>query len=311
MNRYLLKVNGEVHCPHGISRPKSGADWEGGTILMPLNGPALARKGPRQDAPAISVGDEVWIWTHEDEKFGLGWGLTAKATAGTQTQGHEFIEMTLENVERLPRPFGLRNLLPSYVDGDTGSRLLDHINHDRWFNVYMIEEEDYPDFASIVEKMSNTLPVDVQVSHAEGWEREVLTHKDALLEGLHNRRTTAQKPRPGQAQFRDLLLKRYNQRCVITNCIVPEALEAAHVMPHTGDAVWDHPDNGLLLRRDLHSLFDSMLWSIDPKSNRARIAEQLKTTSYGKLDGREIKHQVARPLLEVHFRQFRKDGLDD
>lgn len=80
-------------------------------------------------------------------------------------------------------------------------------------------------------------------------------------------------------------------------------------MPHTGDTKLDHPDNGMLLRRDLHSLFDALLWSINPKNNRMRVADRLKTTTYGKLDGREVDHQVAPALLEVHFRQFKKGNV--
>lgn len=311
MNRYLLKVNGEKHCPGNICRPKQASEWEGGEVTTPIEGPALARAGKRQDAPNIQEGDELWIWTHEDDKFGRGWGLTAKATAGAQTEKQDGLAITLHDVKRLPRPFGLRNLLPRSAVGDTGSRLLNHINDDRWFNAFLIEDEDYPDFIAVVEKFAAALPLDVQTSRVEGWEKEVLTHKDDLLEGLRTRRTTTQKPRSGQGQFREALIARYNGRCTISRCAVPEALEAAHVMPHTGDPKWDHPDNGMLLRRDLHSLFDAMLWSIDPKSNRLRVADQLKSSSYRKLDGREINHSVAPALLEVHYRQFKKGVGDD
>jgi hypothetical protein len=85
---------------------------------------------------------------------------------------------------------------------------------------------------------------------------------------------------------------------------VPEVLEAAHIIPHTGDPLWDSPDNGLLLRRDLHSLFDAMLWSINPKDNTTHMADRLKPTLYGKLHGRPVVHHAAPELLNVHFRQF-------
>lgn len=308
MNRYLLKVNGELHCPNNICRPNLAAEWDGGEVLTPLDGPALARKGPRQKAEKIAEGDEVWIWTHEDDKFGRGWGLTAKAIAGAQVKKDDGLAITLHKVERLPRPFGLRNLPPSSDIGSTGSRLLDHIRDDRWFNAYLIEDDDYSDFIAVVEKMSAELPHETRISRSEGWEREILNHKDDLLKGLHDRKTTVQKARPGQAQFRDALMERYKGRCVISKCAIPEALEAAHVMPHTGDPKWDHPDNGMMLRRDLHALFDAMLWSIDPTNNRVQVAENLKTTSYRKLDGRAVDARVAPELLEVHFRQFKKGG---
>lgn len=304
MRRYFLKVNGELHCPSGICRPSASSDWEGGEVLIPESGPIYAVEGSRPSAPDIQQGDELWIWTHEDDQFGRGWGLTAKATAGSQRKRAGFIAITLQNVERLPRPFGLRDL----GDGETGSRLLNHARAHRHHQAYLIEDDDYADFRMVVDAKSYELPEEVRQSYAEGWEREVLTHKDDLLAGLQDRKTSTGKARPGQAKFRDALMKRYKGRCVISRCAIPEALEAAHVMPHNRDPKWDHPDNGMLLRRDLHSLFDALLWSIDPKSNRMRVAERLKATTYGKLDGREIDHQVAPALLEVHFRQFKKGG---
>lgn len=300
--RYFLKVNGELHCPDGICRPASSSDWEGREVLIPSSGPIFAVEGSRPEAPVIQDGDELWIWTHEDDQFGRGWGLTAKASAGLQRQQGEFIAVTIENVQRLERPFGFRDL----GDGPTGSRLLDHARAHRHHQVYLIDDDDYVEFTALYEKKSRELPEEVRHSYAEGWEKEVLTHKDDLLEGLRIRRTTTQKPRSGQGRFRDALIARHKGRCTVSKCAVPEALEAAHVMPHTGDPKWDHPDNGMLLRRDLHAMFDAMLWSIDPKSNRLRVAERLKTTSYGKLDGREIDHSVAPALLKVHFRQFEK-----
>lgn len=306
MNRYFLKVNGELHCPKGICRPVASSDWEGGEVLIPERGPIYAVDGSRPSAPEIHQGDELWIWTHEGEDFGRGWGLTAKAIAGPQRQLDDFIAIVLRNVQRLPRPFGLRDL----GEGETGSRLLNHARAHRHLQAYLIEDDDYADFRKVVDAKSRELPEEVRQSHAEGWEHEVLNHRDDLLEGLQGRKTSMQKARTGQAQFRDALMKRYKGRCVISKCAIPEALEAAHVMPHTGDPKWDHPDNGMLLRRDLHSLFDALLLSIDPKTSRVRVAERLKTTTYGKLDGREIDHLVAPALLEVHFRQFRKGGAN-
>ncbi len=303
--RYFLKVNGELHCPKGICRPSNSSDWDGGEVLIPESGPIHAVGGSRPSAPEIQEGDELWIWTHEDDEFGRGWGLTAKATAGPQRRQDDFIWITLWDVERLPRPFGLRDL----GDGETGSRLLNHARAHRHHQAYLIEDDDYADFRKVVDAKSQELPEEVRQSYAQGWERLVLTHKDDLLAGLQDRKTSTQKARPGQAQFRDALMTRHKGCCVITKCAIPEALEAAHVMPHTGDPKWDHPDNGMLLRRDLHSLFDALLWSIDPRNNRMHVAERLKATTYGKLDGREVDHQVAPTLLEVHFRQFKKGNV--
>lgn len=305
--RFFLKVNGEQHCPNGICRPSEASAWEGGEILIPSGGPIYAVEGSRPRSPEIQEGDELWIWTHEDDQFGRGWGLTAKAVAGTQKKQDDYIAITLFDVEKLPRPFGLRDL----GDGITGSRIIEHARAHRHHQAYLMEHDDYEDFRRVVDERSKALSADVQERYVAGWEREVLNHKNDLLSGLQERKVTAQKARPGQSRFRDALIQRYQGRCVVSNCNIPEAIEAAHVLPHTGDPKWDHPDNGMLLRRDLHALFDAMLWSIDPKNNQMHLADRLKTTSYRKLDGRHIIHQIAAPLLEVHFRQFKKGGVNE
>lgn len=305
--RYLLKVDGKLNCPNGICRPASDKDWADGEVLIPSSGPIHAIDGAKPSAPSIQSGDEIWIWAHEDEKFGSGWGLTARAIAGDTRESGEFLAVRMHRVERLERPFGFRDL----GEGATGSRLLDHTRVHRQHQAYLIEDEDYAELLSLVSKKTRELPEEVRHSRAEGWELEVLTHKDAILEGLKERRVTKLKPRTGQAKFRADLMDYYKGRCTITKCPIPEALEAAHVMPHTGDPKWDQRENGMLLRRDLHAMFDAMLWSIDPKNNKLRVTDRLKTSAYGKLDGQEIKHGVAKPLLEVHFRQFKKETRND
>lgn len=308
---YFLKVNGELHCPKGICRPESSFEWEGGEILLPIEGPMQAQMGKRQDAPAIETGDILWIWTHESPEYGNGRGLTAKAFAADVRPIGDQLAVSLENVELIKSHIAYA-VFPRDDENRvvSGSRLIDFTHTRTEYAAYLIDDDDYAEFIALVEKKSRELPEEVRHSYAEGWEKEVLTHKDDLLEGLRTRRATTQKSRSGQGQFREALIARYKGRRTISSCAVPEALEAAHVMPHTGDPKWDHPDNGMLLRRDLHALFDAMLWSIDPKSNRLRVAERLKTTSYGKLDGCEIIHSVAPALLNVHFRQFKKSETD-
>jgi putative restriction endonuclease len=61
--------------------------------------------------------------------------------------------------------------------------------------------------------------------------------------------------RRGQAAFRAALIDAYGGRCSITGCDAVEALEAAHISPYKGDHTND-VTNGLLLRADLHTLFD-------------------------------------------------------
>jgi hypothetical protein len=90
--------------------------------------------------------------------------------------------------------------------------------------------------------------------------------------------------RRGQAKFRRALLDAYRGSCAITGCDAVEALEAAHIAPYRGDYS-DHVQNGLLLRADLHSLFDLGLVSVDPRTMSVVIATELMSTTYGELAG--------------------------
>jgi len=63
------------------------------------------------------------------------------------------------------------------------------------------------------------------------------------------------KHRAGQAAFRKLLLDTYGPVCAFTGPQLEETLQAAHIQPYV-DAASNHVANGLLLRADIHVLFD-------------------------------------------------------
>jgi hypothetical protein len=93
--------------------------------------------------------------------------------------------------------------------------------------------------------------------------------------------------RKGQEEFRGKLIERYGGRCVVTGCSVEAALDAAHIFPYRGESS-NHLDNGLLLRADIHKLFDrGFLW-VDADL-RIRVARELAGSEYSALDGRRIE----------------------
>jgi putative restriction endonuclease len=71
------------------------------------------------------------------------------------------------------------------------------------------------------------------------------------------------QPRLGQGAFRVLVTDIYGRRCAITRERTLPALEAAHIRPY-GDGGVHEARNGLLLRRDIHSLFDAGYVTITP-----------------------------------------------
>lgn len=71
------------------------------------------------------------------------------------------------------------------------------------------------------------------------------------------------RPRLGQGAFRILVTDNYQRRCAVTLERTLPALEAAHIRPYADGGTHD-PGNGLLLRRDIHSLFDAGYVTVTP-----------------------------------------------
>lgn len=93
--------------------------------------------------------------------------------------------------------------------------------------------------------------------------------------------------RRGQPAFRKALLDAYGGRCAMTGCNVVDALEAAHIRPYSGLKSND-VRNGLLLRADVHTLFDLYLVTINPDSLRIAVAPTLQNSAYLELEGRRL-----------------------
>jgi putative restriction endonuclease len=82
------------------------------------------------------------------------------------------------------------------------------------------------------------------------------------------------RPRLGQGSFRVLVTDTYERRCAITAEKALPVLEAAHIKPvaeHGAHRI----DNGLLLRSDIHTLFDRGYVTVS-SDYRFRVSRRLK-----------------------------------
>lgn len=71
------------------------------------------------------------------------------------------------------------------------------------------------------------------------------------------------RPRLGQGAFRVVVTDAYDRRCAVTRERTLPALEAAHIRPYSEGGPHE-ASNGLLLRRDIHSLFDAGYVTVTP-----------------------------------------------
>lgn len=114
--------------------------------------------------------------------------------------------------------------------------------------------------------------------------------------------------RQGQPEFRKKLLRIFERTCPISGCDAEAALEAAHICPYRG-ARTNNPTNGILLRSDLHTLFDLYLLSIDPVRKKVVLVDSLKRTGYKKYHDKTLQfphESSSKEALKRHFAEFQR-----
>jgi putative restriction endonuclease len=122
-----------------------------------------------------------------------------------------------------------------------------------------------------------------------------LKHVPSLPEGGPDRnRFGAEyltRARLGQGAFRVLVMDAYERRCAVTGEKTLPVLEAAHIKPYAEDGP-HHVNNGLLLRSDLHKLFDHGYLTVTPDL-RLHVSPRLKADWK---NGREYYAHQGAPL---------------
>lgn len=116
--------------------------------------------------------------------------------------------------------------------------------------------------------------------------------------------------RQGQQAFRRKLLQVYGNRCAITGSTTQWVLEAAHITPYRGVRT-NSLENGLILRADIHTLFDIGLIAVDPIKLTVKVSSLLAGTEYAALDGKMLAKpakrsaQPSKAALNEHYNTFR------
>jgi putative restriction endonuclease len=80
--------------------------------------------------------------------------------------------------------------------------------------------------------------------------------------------------REGQGTFRARLLDAYGRACAVTGEHTEPVLDAAHIQPYLGPTS-NHPQNGILLTKEFHTLFDAGLVGVTPEY-RVRVSPALR-----------------------------------
>ncbi len=93
--------------------------------------------------------------------------------------------------------------------------------------------------------------------------------------------------RRGSRDLRRTLCHAYGDRCAMTGPCPADVLEVAYILPFPPRHV-NSSDNALLLRCDLHTLWDLNLIGVNPQDLRIAVARKLRGSAYEDLDGQRL-----------------------
>jgi putative restriction endonuclease len=114
------------------------------------------------------------------------------------------------------------------------------------------------------------------------------------------------KERRGQQKFRSDLFEQYGAVCMITGSRIMDILEAAHINPYRGIND-NHVSNGLILRADIHTLFDLNMIGIDPKTLTIHFHKKA-SEEYKEFDKQKLKdikdYSPSKSALETRWKIF-------
>jgi putative restriction endonuclease len=164
-------------------------------------------------------------------------------------------------------------LKPFYPRGYNSNNSMQSMSEDFFTKYYKAEVEKlnkefiYPSAEEALNYLSDSYEDDYIPSEKD--------ERPKIIQSIYARR--------GQKMFRDSLRKLYGDKCMITGCEVLDVIEAAHINPYKGKKD-NHVTNGLLLRSDIHTLFDLNLIGINPKTSRVEICKSLFKTEYEELN---------------------------
>ncbi len=127
--------------------------------------------------------------------------------------------------------------------------------------------------------------IDLDIFRKNINEQDFFNVKD--IQDSRNRILASICRRQGQANFRRILLEVYENKCAVTRSSIPETLEAAHIIPYKGSST-NHIQNGILLRADIHTLFDLDLLRID-ENYLIHIDKSIEDIEYRKFDGKYLR----------------------
>ena len=237
-------------------------------------------------------GSKAFLWLHEQPSDGPGGkGLTGIVQFGELNTDRTAL---IEDILLLERPVG-KDLFEAHKGNENFISMIGGSRHTR---IWPVADND-------VELLLNA--VQTKIRQIDAFQPENPDPSDPdNLEQVDNETSLRQVTlRRYQAAFRKALLAERGAKCAISGIEEVEVLEAAHIIPYAARfADRDKTENGLLLRRDIHTLFDLHLISIDPVTMQVVTSPQLTASEYRNLSGIEIVDKIGLKNITNHYQRF-------
>ena len=225
-----------------------------------LNGRLFIDWGISANHKIVSVGDYVWVYA--------GWNVKRVLAVG--------------RVEDLPKPADGN---PKYKGYSHSHALLVRIDNELTLR---LQKEDsritYDQFKQWVPGAIRKANPNTTKLFNKWIGKKPTSHKQNDDEVFLIRREILQ--RTGQGKFREIIRSAYNDVCSISRTTEPTALVAAHIRPVKSKGRHS-VNNGMLLRADIHNMFDSGLISVDG-NHRIHVSSLVSDQRYVKLKGKRL-----------------------
>lgn len=216
---------------------------------------------------------------------GLPVGVFVKTSNGYHCRGLAFVE----RYDDLTDTF----MLHGPIRADNSYDTLSPIDHETMNHIYRELNDQQP--------VQHDFEFEELQSIAQGLTANSNDERERVLAEIVRRK--------GQERFRSKLLEAYDRQCAVTRYHAIPTLQAAHIMSYLGK----HSQivtNGLLLRADIHILYDKYLIAVDPETMKVQAAPSLSNTEYRELGGTRIhlpadpRLHPAKERLAAHFSEF-------
>jgi hypothetical protein len=230
----------------------------------------------------ISLGDQVFVWVFENSGGkGIEWHGVVQ---GLDKHGSNSYRVTLSNLQMVSTSFGGGDIDKfENSKNDEEKRLYKKLKEYSHGGIRRIDEDEArPLFSLFFDEQENEGQSEVS--------RLVTLGKIAS--------------RPNQSIFSAKVRRAYQGKCAVTGCTTSEALEAAHI--NITDGLDDNDlRNGILLRADVHALFDRGLIALTLDGSRIETRAKLSDSSYEFLRTIRVSRPKDSPPSEANIRHHR------